>query len=278
MSDFEEQTLFVQEGGRRSVDFALNFAQAKNPTRPFACRLTGGCANMSAADAVGLRRLERALCGGKTDKRFAGFALFGGTRMLSTIDPTEVLPGITEVFPNIAEQCPNMEMLGLIAGFRRQIRSSDPKLAGQIIIDKSKNFLTVVHPRPRSILQLQPLPDNEEVWDDEYKETARCFQALHEYGWQTLNIVFNGGTVTEREIKLWANLGLQNPGLWNMLLIKDSGRIAEQFAEDADFLACHQNIVVAENDIDDMVAKLSDLGALVDGQVFSKILPFRRTA
>jgi len=273
-----EQTLYFQEGNRRSVDFALNFAAATKPTRPFACRFTGGCANMTTADAIGLRRLEQALCGGKTGKRFAGFAIFGGTRMLSALDPTEVLPGITEVCPNIANDCPNMEMLGLIAGFRRQIRSSDPMLSGHIIIDKNPNFLTVVHPAPRSVLQLQPLPDNNEVWDDEYKETAMCFQTLHEYDWQTLNIVYNGGNVTEREINLWARLGDMHPGCWNMLIIKDSGRKASEYALRQDFLDAHPNIHVASNDVGHLVEKLEELGALCEAAELTNVLPFRRAA
>ncbi|HEY9776373.1 MAG TPA: hypothetical protein V6C81_21610 [Planktothrix sp.] len=276
-----EQLLFFQDGGRRSVDFALTFADAEPLVPKIACRLTGGCGNMTTADAIGMRNLEQALCGftkgGGPRRHFAGFGIFGGTRMISPIDPTIVIPGITEIFPNVVKHCPGADTLGIVAGFRRFSRSQEPGLTDKLILSRENNLLTIVHPDPRAVLLLQPTPDNDSVWDDEYKETQKCFTALHDLDWKTLNIVYNGGSVTEREIKLWAYLGRRQPGLWNMLLIKDSGRKASEYASNAEFLAQHPNIHVAENDVNAINDKLWQLGVLVE-KAQSKVIPFRKRA
>lgn len=276
------QILYFQQGDTRSFDFTLSFAE--RPFRDFACRLTGGCGEMTAADAIGMRNLEKALAGlvgrsggkGSPHRRFAGFAIFGGTRMLSVHDTSVIVPGITEVFPNIAQYCPGMEMLGIVAGFRYMRRvTDDPNLVDKLILKTEKGFHTIVHPNAARALLLQPDPDNEEVWDDEWKETWRCFRSLHDCGWQTLNIVYNGGPVTEREIKKWAEWGRREPGLWNMLIIKDSGRKATQYASDLEFLSNSPSIHVCENSTEAIHEKLWQLGALVEAEE-RKVIPFRR--
>jgi hypothetical protein len=279
-----EQLLYFQQGNMHSVGFALSFAE--RPTRPFACRITGGCGEMTAADAVGMRNVERALCGftkGKRARRhFAGFGIFGGTRMLSVHDTSVIVPGITEIFPNVLKHCPGTEILGIVAGFQHMIRDSQTAgLADKLILTRTPNHVTVVHPDPRSVLFLQADPNNEEVWDDEYKETFACFRQLHTKGWQTLNLVYNGGSVTEREIKLWAEWGNIEPGKWNMLLINDSGRKCTQYAQDKGWLREHPCVRVAENDVNAINDQLWELGALVEeAQVVGprNVVPFKRRA
>lgn len=275
-----EQILYFQQGNLRSIDFALSFAE--RPFRNFAARITGGCGEMTAADAIGMRNLERALRGhtrkrGSARRHFAGFGIFGGTRMVSVHDTSVIVPGITEIFPNVAKDCPGMEMLGIVAGFRQFIRrKDDPNLVDKLILKTEKGFHTIVHPDADRALLLQPDPSNEEIWDDEWKETWNCFRSLHEKGWQTLNIVYNGGTVTEREIKKWAEWGRREPGFWNMLLIKDSGRKATEYSTNADFLKRSPGIHVCENDVDAINEALWQLGALVEEED-RKVIPIRRT-
>lgn len=263
------QSLYFQTGKERSVDFALMFSERS--ARPFVARLTGGCADMTAADAIGMRNLTDALSGRGTNEerlpRFAGYALFGGTRMLSLHDPSIVVPGITEIFPDVAKHdCPGVVMYGIVPGFRKMERSEDPKLEKYNIldIDMKKKVITIVHPEMKAVLFVQPQPDNEEIWDDEYKECWKYIRTLHERRWGSLLIVYNGGPVTRRELELWAHWGLKEPGLWNVLLIKDSGRAADAFANDREWLDRHPHVHVAENSVEAINAKLYELGAVID--------------
>jgi hypothetical protein len=279
------QSLHFQIGRKTSVDFALSFSE--QAARPFVLRLTGGCANMTAADAIGMRNLADALRGFKGSKdlpRFEGFALFGGTQMISIHDPAQVVPGITEIFPSIAQNLPGLVMLGIVPGFRQLLVSKEPGLIGKNILDiqPKKGVITTVHPDLRSVLLVEPEPNNEEIWDDEWKECARYIRTLHERNWKSLLIVYNGGSVSERELKFWAQAGRQEPGRWNVLLIKESGRIADQYAEDQAFLDEHPGVFVAENDVEHINETLYKLDALVPVATGSgdsgKVIPLRRAS
>lgn len=276
-----EQFLYFQQGGHHSLDWALSFADQSVPK--FCMRMTGGCANMTAADSIGMRNLTRALCGETSNKggptrQFAGFALQGGTQMVSVHDTSEVVPGITEILPVVARKCPNVRLLGLVAGFRCFKRNiKDPNLIDKLIIETSNGVHTIIHPDMASVLLLQPNPDNKEHWDDEYKETHRTFTALHDQGYSTLNVAYNGGSVTERELKLWAYWGNRQPGLWNMLIIRDSGRICSKYAEDEGFLREHPSIHVADNNVDAIAEKLWELKATAEVRQ-DNVLTFRRRA
>jgi|AGTN01.1.fsa_nt_gi hypothetical protein len=277
------QSLHFQRGKQSSVDFALSFSE--QAARPYVVRLTGGCADMTAADAIGMRNLADAFRGYKGRKRlprFEGFAIFGGTQMVSIHDPNEVVPGITEIFPSVAADLPNMVMLGVVPGFRQLLTSKEPGLVGKNILafETKKNCITTIHPDLRSVLLVEPEPNNEDIWDDEWKECARYIRTLHERNWQSLLVVYNGGGATERELKFWAEAGNQEPGRWNVLLIKESGRKCSQYASDEAWLAEHPGVYVAENDVEDINDKLNKLGALVpvaeeDGDT-GKVIPIRR--
>lgn len=260
------QSLHFQVGRKTSVDFALSFSE--QAARPFVLRLTGGCADMTTADAIGMRNLKDALRGYKGRKQlpqFEGFALFGGTQMISIHDPSKVVPGITEIFPEIAAELPGLVMLGVVPGFRQILTSKEPGLVGKNILEfqPKKGVITTVHPDLRSVLLVEPDPNNEQIWDDEWKECARYIRTLHERNWKSLLVVYNGGSVSERELKFWAGAGNREPGKWNVLLIKDSGRIADQYATDETFLKEHPGVFVAENDVEDINDKLYKLDALI---------------
>ncbi len=260
------QSLHFQVGRKTSVDFALSFSE--QAARPFVLRLTGGCADMTPGHAIGMRNLADALRGYKGRKQlpqFEGFALFGGTQMVSIHDPKQVIPGITEIFPSIAADLPGLVMLGIVPGFRQILTSKEPALVGKNILDiqPKKGVITTVHPDLRSVLLVEPDPNNEQIWDDEWKECARYIRTLHERNWKSLLVVYNGGSVSERELLFWANAGNAEPGRWNVLLIRESGRIADQYASDEAFLKEHPGVFVAENDVEDINDKLYKLDALV---------------
>lgn len=285
------QSLFFQSGKERSVDFALNFSDKS--ARPFVLRLTGGCADMTVADAIGMRNLTDALRGrgkrGKRLPRFAGFALFGGTRMVSIHEPHAIVPGITEVFPQAAPDCPGTIMLGVVPGFDKFDRINKRGLKDKLILreEKKKGVYTIVHPDLQSVLFLKPTPDNEAIWEAEMKECWKYIQSLHERNWQSLLVVYNGGPTTDKEIKLWAEWGLREPGRWKILLIKDSGRAADDYASDKEWLAAHPDVHVAENSVESINEKLYELEALVERSAEDdlssrrrrrgkNVIPFRR--
>jgi hypothetical protein len=253
-------TLFIQTGKEQSALFAMNFAR---DVRHFVLRMTGGCGLMEAHDAVGLKNLEDALSGhtedGRILPRFSGFGLFGGTRMLNAFDPTIIVPGVTEIFPRIADRCTEAVFLGVIA----KIGTLKYTPYGVVLSEEQgKNFFTVIHPGQQSTVLLQPTSDAKASYDDEFRECARICGELRSLAWQNLLIVYNGGSVTEREILTWAENGKQDPDGWKVLIINGSGRIADKYAADTEFLKEHPTVHVAENSVDDIRAKLSALGAL----------------
>lgn len=254
-------TLFIQTGKEQSALFAMNFAR---DVRHFVLRMTGGCGLMEAHDAVGLKNLEDALSGHTSEEglilpRFSGFGLFGGTRMLNAFDPSNIVPGVTEIFPKIAERCSEAVFLGVIA----KIGTLKYTRYGVVLSEEpGKNFFTVIHPGQHSTVLLQPTSDAKASYDDEFKECARICGELRNIGWQNLLVVYNGGGVTEREILTWAALGQQDPDRWKVLIINGSGRIADKYAADKQFLLEHPTVHVAENSVEDIRAKLSELGAL----------------
>lgn len=259
-------SLFIQSGVDKSQLFGLNSAR---DVRHFVLRGTGGCGLMSPQDAVGLRNLELALTGrtaeGQTDPslpRFSGLCLFGGTRMVRKDNPEIIIPGITEVFPSIEKYCDKAAMLGVIAkvGHLRYTQH------GIIISDEADSeFCTIIHPTQTSCVLLQPSADMQASWDDEFKECVRIVHSLIPLSWKGLLLAYNGGGVTEKEIRTWAKHGQRNPA-WNVLLVKGSGRKCDELANDDKFLADHPTVHVCENDIDHMREKLVELEALVEVQ------------
>lgn len=264
-------TLFIQTGKEQSALFALNFAR---DVRHYVLRITGGCGLMSPHDAVGLKNLEDALSGntdnGSAAARFSGFGLFGGTRMLSAFNPSVVIPGVTEIFPAISSRCPDAVFLGVIA----KIGTLKYTQFGVVLSeDPGHAFFTVMHPDQHSIVLLQPTSDAQASYDDEFKECARIVGELNRLDWRSTLIVYNGGGVTERELLTWAKLGKESTRQWQVLIVKGSGRIADKYAADKEFLAEHRNVHVAENTVADIRAKLSELEAITLAGSDSKELP-----
>lgn len=223
---------------------------------------------MQPEDAIGLRNLEFALSGrdlkdGKQrHKRFSGLGLFGGTRMIRRDNPKVIVPGITEVFPAIEPWCTNSVFCGVLA------KTSHLKISPHGIVMQNvpaDPWVTIIHPNQTSCVLLQPSADTTATWDDEFKECVRIVDSLKDSQWKSLLVAYNGGGVTEREIRTWAKLGKQNP-FWQVLIVQGSGRKSDELAADKEFLAEHPTVHVCKNNVDDMREKLEDLGALVAGE------------
>jgi hypothetical protein len=264
----DSPSLFIQTGADKSQLFGMNFA--RNIKTHFVMRLTGGCQLMEESDAVGLANLQEALSGKKVGEeaqgeevsqhpKFAGFCLFGGTRILRKDNPNVSVPGITEVPPAISRDCHDAVMLGVIA------KAGHMRYTPYGLVVHSENnseYATVVHPTQTSTVLLQPSADSLASWDDEAKECINICDALRQLQWQGLLTVYNGGAVTEREIQRWAKLGQRDP-FWRVLLINGSGRKADEYANDEEFLEEHPTVHVCNNTVDSMRSKLAELGAII---------------
>lgn len=231
----------VEEGISKPV---LRLTTAKNKQ---IVRFTGGCGAMSMADARGLYQLFIEAFEG-----FQGAILFGGTRMLRKSNHEEVVPGITEIPALIRENCSDSIILGVVP------KSGDLRLdckRGIIVSEEEgNNFFTIIHPNQDQCLIIQQSADKGVDWTAEYKECIKITKDLSSYAnFKSLLISYNGGGVTEKEILDTAELG------WPVLLIKDSGRKTEQYANDEVFLNMYPNVIVAEKSVESIREKLIGL-------------------
>lgn len=249
-------SLFWQNLGESSSNVALMLTRAP---RRIVVRFTGGCGLMSAEDAEGLLNLYAEAFDG-----FEGAALFGGTRMLRRADPTIVVPGITEVVPAIHKRSPKSVILGVIP------RTAQTTLSplGLIVSDEPGNdFVTYVHPDQDAALIVQASVDMKAIWDAEYLECLSIVTNLERFaGWSPLLIAYNGGGVTEKEVKAWAAQG------YPVLLIRGSGRKTDELAANLEFRSTHPNVVVCEKDVESFREALVDL-KVVQGRVAARIIP-----
>lgn len=260
----EYPTMFVLEGKEHSGRFNVNFAK---PVRHFVHRITGGCGNMAPEFWPGMQTLIDVLAGlssdGKPQPKMTGLGLFGGTRMLFKQDPSVVRPGVTEVFPAVAATCSGAAMLGIVA--RTSKMHYTPR--GLVVSTEPKSdFFTIVHPVQVSIAVLQENADEAAPWNAEFLRCADICGDLQTEGWGALLTVFNGGKVSNDEIDLWCKLAESDPGNWNVLLVKGSGGTADKLANDAEWLAEHPNVHVAECTVEALRSKLLDLDAISEEQ------------
>lgn len=236
-------SLYIQGQNEQSSVIALKLTRAR---QRFVVRFTGGCGYMSVDDANGLYDLfARAFNG------FSGAILFGGTRMVNREDFDSFLPSITEIPALIKKNNPAAVILGVVP------KTSEVKLseAGMIVSNESENdYITIVHPDQDMCLIVQKSVDNTVSWEAEYKECLSIIKSLKDFaGWDSLLISYNGGLVTEKEILETAELG------WPVLLINDSGRITEKYANDKIFLKRYPNVFVAEKHSASIQKKLQKL-------------------
>jgi hypothetical protein len=259
-------SLFIVEGQEQSAAFMMNFVK---DVPHYVARITGGCGGMSAEQAVGLKHLERALHGDRRASgwtpRFAGFGLYGGTQMLLKKNPRVVVPGVTDVFRNLhgrflREGYKDAVFLGITS--KIGVLRHTPY--GIIVADTGDtDFVTVIPSHgTHSTLLIQPNADAHCDWDAEWKESMRIVDELGQAGWQSLLIVYNGGSVTERELLSWAKMGQIDPSRWTVLIVGGSGRTADKYAGDSEFLRESPTVHVCDNNVGSMRRALTMLGAL----------------
>ncbi len=264
--------------------FAFNFAR---DARHYFLRMTGGCGLMQPEHAVGMDNLAKALGGEKAgDPYFDGFGVMGATRMHKLSDPTQIVPGITEVLPAIHHKVKRAAILGIVA-MTSDLRYGTDDTGILLEVNEANDFYTVVHPALKSVLMVKPSPESlsEEVlrllakvpnakdvdppfdpkkalWRAEYRQCLKfCADLMKLPDWRSLLVVYNGGGITEEEILIWAALGKVD-SRWQVLLIKGSGRKADEYANNASWLEEHPTVQVAENSVKSIRSKLLELGAI----------------
>jgi hypothetical protein len=240
--------LYVQNVGEDvSTKVALSLTQARER---LVVRFTGGCGLMSDEDARAMQHLLT-----EPFRDFGGAILFGGTQMVSRDNPSQVIPGITEIPPLIRDMCPDARVLGVVA------RTSDfqilPGLGLIVSNEPSRSYATIAHPNQDVCLVLQKSVDQTTVWDTEYQVCEHIVRHLVDYAqWRPLLFVYNGGGITEKEILLWAK------NEWPILLVRGSGRKADQYANDENFLLANPCVTVAETTTWSIRDRLEELGAI----------------
>ena len=241
-------SLYFKRREEASISIALRLTRA--PER-FVIRITGGCGNMSAEDAVGLYDM---FCDALSGYR--GAILFGGTRMVRRVNSDIIVPAITEIAPLVKRQNPYVQILGVVP------KPGDIKIVpefGIVVTDDLDNdFVTIIHPDQDQCMVVQQNVDKGVDWTVEFQECMTITSFLREEaGWNSLLVSYNGGGVTEKEIMATAKLG------WPVLLVNGSGRVTEKLANDQEFLASHPNVMVAEKSAPSLRHQLTRAGAVV---------------
>ncbi len=217
-----------------------------------AVRITGGCGDMSAEDAEGVQELFCSAFEG-----FCGLLLIGGTRMIKGLDPTNVYFGITEVGPTIRRANPSCRVLGVVPRCKDFMFCTEPPVL--IVRDESHEtgLTTIVHPDQDFVIAAATALSVKGVWEDEVICCNYITGTLVSYGgWKSLLIAYNGGGVTEGEIRSTAACGRP------VLIVRGSGRVSDKLAADAEFLADHPTVRVCERNAQSMRAALQNLSVI----------------
>lgn len=170
--------------------------------------------------------------------------LGGGTRNVLRNNPSKVIHGIGEVIPVIGKASPLARTIGVIP---RQSKLMLREEFGLVVADNPTNdFVTIIHPGLDTCLLLQYSADKGYTdWDPEWRLSLDYLELLRqEAGHDTMHLMFGGGNTTKREILHVLNLPHNPAKPWRILLISDSGGIAEQFAADADFCTQYREQLV----------------------------------
>jgi hypothetical protein len=226
-------------------------------------RITGGCADMSRADADRLDDLFRGAFLG-----FSGAILIGGTRMMTTEDPAELIPGITEVGPLIRQDNPDSVLLGVVP--RSESLSWDFN-TGALLVQRSQfttpgsngteEFRTIVQPHMDAAVVLGKRITKQSIWHDEAVFCARVTEAQRLYAkWDSALVVYNGGSTTEYEVELFAKQR------WPVILIAGSGRTADKLANDSQFLSSSPSVIVCNSDTTSLRGALVQAGTMPSPQ------------
>jgi hypothetical protein len=111
--------------------------------------------------------------------------------------------------------------------------------AGFVVVSNKPedDYYTVIDDRCPFCLVLQFSTDRPELtWDDEWGVGIDYMELLRsDAQYRSLHLVFNGGVVTRNECLHVAALPKDDDNPWNLLLVEDSGRMAEELSNDLEF-------------------------------------------
>lgn len=222
-------------------------------------RITGGCADMSHHNARGMQDLFL-----KAFHGFKGVILIGGTRMINPAQPDEIIAGITEVGPLIRADNLESTLLGVVArteslnwDFSNGTMTIERSLSTDQIGSSTPSHTTILMPGLDGVTILGKRITKQSIWHDEAVFCARVTDVQRHYAnWNSALVVYNGGKTTEDEVRLVASEG------WPVVLIKGSGRTADTFAADRDFLDKHRSVLVCDKQVTSLRRALAETGVM----------------
>jgi hypothetical protein len=142
--------------------------------------------------------------------------------------------GVMSVLPALAQMGSQARTVGIAPTIGRSLEFC----GGHFVVSNhaEKDYYTVVDRRCPVCLLLYFSTDNVKLdWNIEWQISLDYLQLLREQaGFRTSHLVAGGGKYARNELDHVSQLEPRdNP--WNILLIKDSGRLAQELAADADF-------------------------------------------
>lgn len=207
--------LIVTDSAARAK-IAVGAFMHRSPAR-IGIRIAGGCSGMSEADRVNMLDYFRTALGG-----FTGFLSSGATR---SADGRRISPMVTDVPAVVARH----------RGNRVLTVSTAPRTGDMVLTGDSRLVLDVengVNPQPgvhMIVLFQSRFAHTKLGWDGDVGDGSEegyfgLFNAYFTNGWPFGLIVWNGGEVTLKEVRIAARLG------WSIFLIEGSGRAANALA------------------------------------------------
>jgi len=121
---------------------------------------------------------------------------------------------------------------------------------------EDRQFMTIVHPGQDMVIAAMKPLTKDATWDDEVEFCRHVTNLMVTYGaWRSLLVAYNGGGVTEREVRATAKRG------WPVLIVQGSGRKCDELALDEEFLKL-PNVKVCQRDAASMRDALEALNAV----------------
>lgn len=253
---------------------AFHLCESGIPRQLF--RLTGGI-EVAEEFVPGLEILYQALVDHQEQEDrdgIEGHVFFGGTRTRYLFRPEIVLPGITEVAAWLRRRNDRVRLYGIAPRLDRQQQTPFGLLLSVKRVPErpEESTFTCLHPQPDLNLVLQHSSDTQANYDDEWQRVLGIVsEVFRRGGWKALLIAYNGGVITKREIQAWLAMDERDQvfGIeprYHILLVKGSGRITGEFAENPEITG-RRNVWVAEQQVESIRGVLRHLGMLAQVRV-----------
>lgn len=219
------------------------FLMASTAPQKSIIRIAGGCRGMDEDDKTLM--LEYFL---KAFDGFAGVAFTGATRELNKDGSINMM--VTDMAGAIAASNPGCIALGTAP------RTYRLRMIGESHLIVSE-YGAIPNPDQAGALYIQADPEKSLDWDGDLAVYQKIMMGLHLYAdFKAGLVVWNGGAVTKVEAQQAAAKG------WPVILIAGSGRMADQLAEDKDFIR-QMNVHTVNTDPEELQALLLALGFII---------------